>query len=125
MSKRLQGNARFSPVLTAFSLERTLLLATGEVAHFLGLYRTTVARMCQKGMLRFVLTPGGQRGIIKDSLEGFLKGKEDSTTSSISLAESNSFPCHFRSAIYLNLLMVFPLIRRTWPKKPGGRTHSG
>jgi len=36
-----------------------------------------VARMCQKGLLRFVLTPGGQRGIPKDSLEEFLKGDQN------------------------------------------------
>jgi len=50
-------------------------LTTGEVARLLGLHRTTVARMCQKGLLRFILTPGGQRRILRDSLEAFLGKK--------------------------------------------------
>jgi len=54
-----------------------LLLTTGEVARLLGLHHIAVVGMCQKGLLRFVLTPGGQRRILRDSLEEFLKGDQN------------------------------------------------
>jgi len=50
-----------------------MLLRTDETARILLFYCLAIINPCQKGMLRFILTPSGQQRILKGSLEEFLK----------------------------------------------------
>ena len=57
------------------SLTRQTLLTTGQVAVYCGVSRMTVLRWIDQGLLKSLVTPGGQHRVRLDDFKTFLRSQ--------------------------------------------------